>query len=92
MTTTKSRGVGKGSSHHRNDDLSSNSEQEEYDLANAEVEAILGANKPKHIAEGLTSGIGYILRGAVGACGALVVRNKNCFAVNMRRVCWTLVR
>ena len=49
-------------------------EQEEYDLANAEVEHILGTTKPKHVAEGLTSGIGYILRGAVGACGALVVR------------------
>jgi hypothetical protein len=50
-----------------------NNEDEEYDLANMEVEQILGTTKPKHIGEGLTSGIGYILRGAIGACGAVVL-------------------
>jgi hypothetical protein len=44
-----------------------------YDEASAEVELILGATKPKHLGQGLTSGLGYILRGAVGACGAMVV-------------------
>mmetsp|Transcript_27973 Transcript_27973/g.31426 ORF Transcript_27973/g.31426 Transcript_27973/m.31426 type:complete len:91 (+) Transcript_27973:39-311(+) len=48
-------------------------EEEEYDMANAEVEHILGTTKPKHIAEGLQSGLGYILRGAVGAAGVMVV-------------------
>ena len=49
------------------------SETDDYDLANEEVEKILGTTKPKNIGEGLTSGIGYILRGAIGACGAVVV-------------------
>lgn len=57
--------------------LASGDELEErelkYDIANAEVEHILGSTKPKHIAEGLQSGIGYILKGAVGACGAVVL-------------------
>jgi len=48
-------------------------ENDDYDLANVEVEQILGTTKPKHVGEGLTSGIGYILRGAIGACGALVL-------------------
>mmetsp|Transcript_22268 Transcript_22268/g.24807 ORF Transcript_22268/g.24807 Transcript_22268/m.24807 type:complete len:566 (+) Transcript_22268:39-1736(+) len=48
-------------------------EEEEYDMANAEVEHILGTTKPKHIAEGLQSGLGYILRGAVGAAGVMVL-------------------
>ena len=46
---------------------------EDFKKANEEVEKILGATKPKHLGQGLTSGIGYILRGAVGACGAVVV-------------------
>ena len=54
------------------------SEKEDYDLANEEVEKILGRKKPKNFGEGLTSGIGYILRGAIGACGALVVRTVQC--------------
>ena len=44
-----------------------------YEEANAEVEHILAASRPRHLGEGLTSGLGYILRGAVGACGAVVV-------------------
>mmetsp|Transcript_52860 Transcript_52860/g.128193 ORF Transcript_52860/g.128193 Transcript_52860/m.128193 type:complete len:549 (-) Transcript_52860:1501-3147(-) len=46
---------------------------EDFKKANEEVEQILGATKPKHLGQGLTSGIGYILRGAVGACGAVVL-------------------
>ena len=75
---TSKRSLGKGSNRSNSNIIDSDSdtaaEQEEYILANAEVEHILGTTKPKHAAEGLTSGIGYILRGAVGACGALVVR------------------
>jgi hypothetical protein len=48
-------------------------EAEEYDKAKTEVEHILGATNPKHLGEGLTWGLGYILRGAVGAAGALVL-------------------
>lgn len=44
-----------------------------YEEANAEVEQILAATQPKHLVEGFTSGIGYIMRGAVGFCGAVVV-------------------
>jgi hypothetical protein len=63
------------SSHSYSDDSHGTAtETEDYDLANAEVEQILGTIKPKHVGEGLASGIGYILRGAIGACGALVVR------------------
>jgi hypothetical protein len=58
----------------RNSGAPGDKEEEEYMQANAEVEQILGSTKPKHIGEGLSSGLGYILRGAVGACGALVVR------------------
>jgi hypothetical protein len=47
--------------------------QEDQDAASNEVEKILGATKPKHIGEGVTSGVGYILRGAVGACGAALL-------------------
>ena len=50
-------------------------QSEDFKKANEEVEQILGATKPKHLGQGLTSGIGYILRGAVGACGAVVVRS-----------------
>ena len=50
---------------------------DDYEEANAEVEHILAASKPRHLGEGLTSGIGYILRGAVGACGAVVVSEMN---------------
>lgn len=48
-------------------------EDDEYHKAKAEVEHILGVTKPKHLGEGLTSGVGYILRGAVGAAGAIVL-------------------
>ncbi|KAG7348343.1 DnaJ protein [Nitzschia inconspicua] len=48
-------------------------EDEEYYKARDEVEYILGVTKPKHLGEGLTSGVGYILRGAVGAAGAIVL-------------------
>ncbi|KAL3904430.1 MAG: hypothetical protein SGARI_004928, partial [Bacillariaceae sp.] len=48
-------------------------ENEEYDKAKAEVETILGQHKPKHVGEGLSTGVGYILKGAVGAAGALVL-------------------
>lgn len=62
------------SSHSYSDDSHGTAtETEDYDLANAEVEQILGTIKPKHVGEGLASGIGYILRGAIGACGALVL-------------------
>lgn len=47
---------------------------EDFRKAHDEVEQILGATRPKHLGQGLTSGVGYILRGAVGACGAVVVR------------------
>ena len=48
--------------------------ESEYERANEEVESILGTTRPKHIGEGISSGLGCILRGAVGACGAVVVR------------------
>jgi hypothetical protein len=47
--------------------------QAEEDVASAEVEHILGATRPKHIGEGVTSGLGYIMRGAVGACGVAIL-------------------
>jgi hypothetical protein len=50
--------------------------QTEYDEASAEIEQLLGATKPKHIVHGLSSGVEYILRGAVGACGAVVVSSS----------------
>jgi hypothetical protein len=56
-------------------------QSEDFKKANAEVEQILGATKPKHLGQGLTSGIGYILRGAVGACGAVVVCPTRSFDV-----------
>mmetsp|Transcript_27674 Transcript_27674/g.75427 ORF Transcript_27674/g.75427 Transcript_27674/m.75427 type:complete len:555 (-) Transcript_27674:1995-3659(-) len=49
------------------------SSDSEYHRANEEIEYILGATAPKHIGEGISSGLGYILRGAVGACGAIVL-------------------
>ncbi|MGK3757985.1 MAG: hypothetical protein ACI8RD_010299 [Bacillariaceae sp.] len=73
-SSAKSGGTGSGGSGDDNDDMTkSKQEQEEYDLANSEVEKILGTTKPKHLGEGLQSGLGYILRGAVGACGAVVL-------------------
>lgn len=50
-----------------------NNDDEEYHKAKTEVEHILGVTKPKHLGQGLTSGVGYILRGAVGAAGAIVL-------------------
>mmetsp|Transcript_8455 Transcript_8455/g.18230 ORF Transcript_8455/g.18230 Transcript_8455/m.18230 type:complete len:554 (+) Transcript_8455:210-1871(+) len=47
--------------------------ESKYERANEEVESILGTTKPKHIGEGISSGLGCILRGAVGACGAVVL-------------------
>jgi hypothetical protein len=50
------------------------SQQDAESEASAEIERILGAQqKPKHLGEGLTNGVGHILMGAVGACGAAVL-------------------
>lgn len=57
----------------KNGSFDTASATDDYDLANEEVEKILGTTKPKNIGEGLSSGIGYILRGAIGACGAVVL-------------------
>mmetsp|Transcript_62736 Transcript_62736/g.127825 ORF Transcript_62736/g.127825 Transcript_62736/m.127825 type:complete len:543 (-) Transcript_62736:1410-3038(-) len=48
-------------------------ETTEYDLANAEIEKILGSTQPKHLGEGLVKGMGYMVRGALRAGGALVL-------------------
>ena len=64
-------------------------ETTEYDLANAEIEKILGSTQPKHLGEGLVKGMGYMVRGALRAGGALVVSTVCC--VVMRRdmmPCW----
>ncbi len=49
------------------------SEIDDYDIASEQVEQILGNTQPKNFGEGLTSGVGYMLRGAIGAVGAVVV-------------------
>jgi hypothetical protein len=38
-----------------------------------EVDEILNRNRPKHLADGIASGMGFVLAGAVGACGILVL-------------------
>ena len=48
-------------------------DNDDYLIANEEVEQILGSTRPKNFGEGVTSGIGYMLRGAIGAVGAVVV-------------------
>eukprot|EP00536_Pseudo-nitzschia_multiseries_P011884 jgi/Psemu1/289958/fgenesh1_pg.430_\ len=70
--------MGTSKPHQRDDSVSGTRNKEnasdcDYNRANAEVEDILGATTPKHIGEGLSSGLGYILRGAFGACGAIVL-------------------
>ena len=47
--------------------------EEEEKLASDEIERILGATAPKHLGDGITSGLGYILQGAVGAAGVAVL-------------------
>mmetsp|Transcript_63433 Transcript_63433/g.95765 ORF Transcript_63433/g.95765 Transcript_63433/m.95765 type:complete len:537 (-) Transcript_63433:122-1732(-) len=42
--------------------------------ASSDIQKILtGRQKPKHLGDGLSSGVGAIFRGAVGACGAVVL-------------------
>jgi len=48
-------------------------DDDDYLIANEEVEQILGSTRPKNFGEGVTSGIGYMLRGAIGAVGAVVL-------------------
>jgi hypothetical protein len=49
-------------------------QQDAESEASADIEKILlGRQKPKHLGEGLTNGVGSILRGAVGACGAAIL-------------------
>lgn len=38
-----------------------------------EVDEILNRNRPRHLVDGIASGIGFVLAGAVGACGILVL-------------------
>jgi hypothetical protein len=39
----------------------------------SEVDEILNRNRPKHLVDGIASGVGFVLAGAVGACGILVL-------------------
>lgn len=41
-----------------------------------EIDVLLNQNRPKHLVEGVTSGLGYIVAGAVGAAGILVLSPK----------------
>lgn len=43
------------------------------DAALEEMSILLDQTRPKHIGTGISSGIGYILAGAVGACGIAVL-------------------
>jgi hypothetical protein len=43
--------------------------EDEHNNASEEIEEMLGATRPKNLRQGLTSGLGYIVQGAVGAVG-----------------------
>jgi len=45
----------------------------EQEAALEEINVLLDQTRPKHVGTGITSGIGYILAGAVGACGIAVL-------------------
>eukprot|EP00531_Pseudo-nitzschia_arenysensis_P002073 CAMPEP_0116122510 /NCGR_PEP_ID=MMETSP0329-20121206/4253_1 /TAXON_ID=697910 /ORGANISM="Pseudo-nitzschia arenysensis, Strain B593" /LENGTH=541 /DNA_ID=CAMNT_0003616363 /DNA_START=113 /DNA_END=1735 /DNA_ORIENTATION=- len=57
----------------RKDGSFDTSENDDYHIASEQVEQILGNTQPKNFGEGVTSGVGYMLRGAIGAVGAVVL-------------------
>jgi hypothetical protein len=49
------------------------SKEQEEENASQEIQELLGATRPKNVAQGLASGVGYILHGAVGAVGIAIL-------------------
>lgn len=55
------------------DDQRSRQQEADEHQALEEVDEILNRNRPRHLIDGIASGIGFVLAGAVGACGILVL-------------------
>lgn len=47
--------------------------KQEYDTARDDINVILNETRPKHVGDGIISGVDHILRGAVGAAGIAVL-------------------
>lgn len=50
-----------------------NLKRREEDEALNDIDVLLNKSRPRHIVDGLASGFGYIVAGALGACGILVL-------------------
>eukprot|EP00934_Nitzschia_sp_Nitz4_P001158 Nitzschia sp. Nitz4//scaffold233_size31335//23674//25487//NITZ4_007954-RA/size31335-processed-gene-0.10-mRNA-1//-1//CDS//3329543388//1158//frame0 len=50
----------------------SSTEEKEEDPS-TQIQHILGTTRPKHLADGVTSGVGYIVKGAIGGLGCAVL-------------------
>lgn len=65
--------------------------KEEYEKERAEaakqLEALMHMNAPKNLGEGVTTGVGNIIQGAVGAAGVAVLLPTMGLAVGARQVC-----
>lgn len=48
-------------------------DEEEEEAALQDIDILLAQSRPRHVGEGLVSGIGYIVAGAVGAAGIAVL-------------------
>lgn len=53
--------------------MTSKEQQTKEEDASKDIQELLGATRPKNVAQGLASGVGYILQGAVGAVGIAIL-------------------